>query len=396
MSCREASPTGGASSPYAARSIEPARPAIASRGVGAERSASDRLLLDLLGPVDGAAAQAPLEEVDVLARERRVRRAHERVQIRAAAAEPAEPEQAQQRLPVGGRAEPDVRLQSVRDPEGAERRLERRLPAFERRADDPDLLRGDAGADQQEELFADELEDPARARGLEEPQRTFDRRGVGLRAFREERALQVCECRRGDLVESRAELLDAPVREGREIVHRAAERRERGPAGFVRDRHRHLGAAGERLQQPPLRAGQILEAVCEDGFAAPGIEVVGDALGSVTAKQVAVPQIEAVELAPIRGVERGQLALEVVRVDERADRPSEQRRLQREQIALDPVDVRPVRHDEVRLVGESLQVPAQQERHLPSVGRAGDQVQTQLTHATSGSGRCSRARALRA
>src|SRR5207248_2504458 len=91
----------------------------------------DGLLLDLLGSVDGASAQASLEEVDVLAAERRVRRAQERIQIGACPAEPRKAEQAEQRLAVRRLVEPDVRLERVRNAQRPERRLERRLPGLE-------------------------------------------------------------------------------------------------------------------------------------------------------------------------------------------------------------------------------------------------------------------------
>ena len=68
----------------------------------------DRLLLDLLRLVDRASAQPPLEEVDVRAAQRRVRRAQEGVQIRPRAAEPREAKQADQRLAVRRLVEPDV------------------------------------------------------------------------------------------------------------------------------------------------------------------------------------------------------------------------------------------------------------------------------------------------
>ena len=51
------------------------------------------------------------------------------------------------------------------------------------------------------------------------------------------------------------------------------ERCERDPTGLVRQRHLHLGAAGERLEQRPLGAGQVLEAVREHRLAVPRVEV---------------------------------------------------------------------------------------------------------------------------
>ena len=48
--------------------------------------------------------------------------------------------------------------------------------------------------------------------------------------------------------------------------------------------------AGERLEQRPLRAGQILEAVGEDRLAVPGVEVGLQPLGRAPAQEVAVPE----------------------------------------------------------------------------------------------------------
>ena len=85
--------------------------------------------------------------------------------------------------------------------------------------------------------------------------------------------------------------------------------------------------AGERLEQRPLGAGQVLEAVREDRLAVPGVEVGLQALGRAAAQQVAIPEAEPVELGAVRGVERGEVALELVRVEqpglELAERPQQ-------------------------------------------------------------------------
>ena len=159
----------------------------------------------------------------------------------------------------------------------------------------------------------------------------------------------------------------------------------------------------------------------------------------MAAEEVAIPEVEAVELGAVRGIERRQLSVEVVRVEqarlqlgdrreervgeaaepgrpsetvqrlarerapndqrplclagdraragaaardpvedvvERADRAGQERRLQLEQVALDPLDVRAVRHDQEPFIGQGRQVTPQQERHLPGVRRSGDQGQT--------------------
>jgi hypothetical protein len=293
---------------------------------------------------------------------------------------------------------------------------------------------------ERQQLLADELEHAACARRLEEAKRAVDRRGDRRRGCSENSARSRCaSAGAATSLEARRQLLDAAVGERARSSIVRAERRERGAARLVRHRDRHLGPARERLQERPLRSRQILESIREDRLPAPGLELVRDALGRVAAQQVAIPEIEAVELGSVRGVERGELAVELVRVEQaglelgdrreqRVGEPSEARRaaeavqrlareraaddegplrlgchrsrvraaagnsaeqvvegadgagqkrgLQLEQVALDAFDVRPVRHDQIRLVVESLQIPAQQERHLPGIRRAGDQGQT--------------------
>ena len=250
-----------------------------------------------------------------------------------------------------------------------------------------------------------------------------------------------------------------PSARPRQIVHRPAERRERSAARLVGHRHGHLAAAGECLQERPLRAGQVLEAVREDRLAAPGVELSGDTFRRMPAQEIAVPHAEPVELPAICGIQRRELALEVVRVEqaglelthrreqrvceaaetgraaeaverlagecaaddestlrlgrhrtriataagespekvvEGADRAAEQSRLDGQQLTLALLDVRPVRHDQVRLTRQRLEIPAEQERNLPGVSRAGDEVQTQLTYSSRALRRRPRRRTLRA
>jgi hypothetical protein len=241
-----------------------------------------------------------------------------------------------------------------------------------------------------------------------------------------------------DLREARRQLLDAAVGERSEIVHRAAERRERRPAGLVGlDTVTSVRPAAPAAA--PFRAGQVLEAVREDRLPAKASSLVGDALGGAPAEEIAVPQMESASSALVSRVEGGEprprgrsgraadsssatvasscvceaaepgrapepvqrLARKRAPDDQRplrvcgdgtrlgassrdavedvvegADRAGQERRLQLEQVALDALDVRPVRHDQARLIAQSREVTAQQERHLPGVRRAGDQVQT--------------------
>jgi hypothetical protein len=102
----------------------------------------------------------------------------------------------------------------------------------------------------------------------------------------------------------------------RPVKSSIVRRSECSTARLVRHRHGHLAAAGERLQQRPLRARQVLEAVGEDRLAAPGVELPGDSFRRTAAQEIAVPHAEPVELAPIRGIQRRQLAAEIVRVEQ--------------------------------------------------------------------------------
>ena len=249
------------------------------------------------------------------------------------------------------------------------------------------------------------------------------------------------QCRVGDLGVRRRELLHSLAGEAREVGGRAAERGERGPARLVGERDVDLSAAGERLQQLPLRAGQILEAIGEHRPAFPGFELTLDARDRVGALAVPIPELQPVELAPVGGVEHGEVVADLARLDEarlelrdrteerfsearetggraepvetrarerapkdegtlrvgrdippfratagdraeevveRADLAAEQRRTAREQVALHAIDLGPVRDDEKRLAVEVLQIPIEEPRDLSGVRRANQQRQRHL------------------
>ena len=115
---------------------------------------------------------------------------------------------------------------------------------------------------EREHLLGDELERAADAGALEEPnRRRRAARGVGV--VGEQRALEVRERRREELGRARRELDDVVAGERREVVGGAPQRRVHRAPRLVRQRDVHLGASGERLEQPPLGAGQVLEAVRE-------------------------------------------------------------------------------------------------------------------------------------
>ena len=109
--------------------------------------------------------------------------------------------------------------------------------------------------------------------------------------------LEMRERRRRHRLVARRQLLDGAGSEAGEILGRAPQRCEHRPSRLVGKRNGDLGARGQRLEQGPLSAGQILEAVREDRLAAPGVEVGTEAFDSVVAQQAAVPALEPVELA---------------------------------------------------------------------------------------------------
>ena len=390
---------------------------------------------------DAAPAQPAFEEVDVVPRQPRVGRAQEGEQVAPLAVEPRVAQQREQRLAERRLAQPQPALERVGHAERREGRVQRGPPAVERRADDRDLVSGSAVAQQRKDLVRDELERAADAGALEEAQRAVQ--FGSLRCARaEERAFQVAKHRRTRFA-ARRELLDPSLGQAREVLGRPRQRGEGVPPGLVRQRDGHLGACGERLEQRPLGPGQILEAVREHGSRLPRRQVAGGALGGVAALELPVPDPEPVELRTVGGVERRQLAVELAgleqrglelghgraervgearetrgtalgsrddapeqqralrladhapvravaprdpleQVVERADRPAHECAGARQQLALRPVDVRPVRHDQDRIGIERVEVTLEQERDLPRIRRARKQAQRHPPHPSVG------------
>ena len=132
-----------------------------------------------------------------------------------------------------------------------------------------------AVADELEHGLGDELERGTAAGSLEEANRAVERGRRG--AVVEEVALEVSEPGRQVGVGAGAELDDVAAGERGEVVDRPRERGERRAARLVRERHVHLAAGRKRLDQAPLRARQILEAVGEDRSAVPGAELASSA-----------------------------------------------------------------------------------------------------------------------
>ena len=393
-------------------------------------------LLRALAGLDGAAAEPSLDPIDARARETRVGRAEEAVQLTAPAALPAKPKQREQGAPELRLIEPDLPFDRVRDAERAECGLEGRSIALDPRTDERDLLGRRARADQRQQLLGHTLERPTAPGAFEEAKRAVDL-WCFARHSREQTSLQVRERRRAYLG-SRRQLFDSRPRELGQVGRRSLQRCEGGAARLVRKRDRHLGPACERLQQRPLCAGQVLEAIGEDGPAVPGAELSANPLRGRPALKVAVPEPQPVELGAVLAVEPGEITLELGRVDEprlelaqrrrqrigeagetsrtsppvqrrtrkrpaddqrplrvgchgtvlpavsgqpakqvveRADLASEQGAAGGEQLAFDPVDVRPVRHDQNRFARKRVQVALQQERYLARVRGPGQERQ---------------------
>ena len=355
--------------------------------------------LDLIWPAHRAPAQPALGEIDAGARDAGVRRAQERVELVSPRAGPGEAQQREQRVAERRRRQANAAVDRVRDAGRPEGGLERRAPAVDAGDDERDLLGRHAVAQQVEHLVGDELERAARARALEEADGAGDRRRIGGRVL-EQVALEPGERGRRVLGRARLELARAPVRERGEILGRALERRERGAAGLVRQRDVDLRAAGERLEQRPLRGGEVLEAVGEDGLAVPGVELALDALARAAAQQVAVPEADAVELAAVGRVQLGDVAVEVGGIeqarlqlgdggDERVGEPGEAGRAGKRArarandvgrgapgdqralgVARDRPRLRVARDDAAEEVVERADLAAEQAAAAPRAGRA--------------------------
>ena len=313
--------------------------------------------------------------------------------------------------------------------------------------DHGDLLGGGAGPKLGEDVVADELDRPAQAGTGEEADGSGDRlrrRRPGL----EERALEPGERRRGELRGTGRQLLDSSRGERGKVVRGTCERgeRRRGRARRAGRRGRRSGrraprAATTRPRSDP-RSHRRRRALRARTTRSPRSR--SQALRrSRSRSQRPGP----VELVPVRGEERAELAVEVGRVEqpafevrERAEQrvgesreprrgfqalprsargrpgpprgraapatpracgPGRRRRSARtgrrtsrstrrtgtrlvEQVALDPGDVRPVRHDQERLVFQARQIALEQERDLTRIRGPDDEIQSQSSPSRPG------------
>ena len=392
--------------------------------------------------MDRATAQPALDVVDGRAREPRVRGAQVGEELAAARRRPtrsagtagARDRAASRRVARGTRPRTGRRAPPSTVSSGARQLLERRARrARSAPARRPPRIRC-------EQLLGDELERAARAGALEEANGAVEI-GRRRRRLLEERALEMRERRMRVLRRARAELLDAPVGERGEVVGGARSDANATRPGSYGQRHLNVGAARERFEQRPLGAGQVLEAVREHGLAVPRVEVaLRDArpragaggrgpraragrarrdrrrraapdrrrdlpgrAGPTRARRAstaACPRSRRCRAerdsrsATLRRARGGRSACAARRwrpaaapdrrdkpseeVVERADRAAEEAAGAREQIALDAVDVRRVRHDQIRLVVEARQIALEQKRDFARVCRPREEGEPHL------------------
>ena len=400
-----------------------------------------RLLDDAFRRLDCPAPEPALDEVHGPPLEPRERRAEESEEVAAGASRPREAQQRRERVHERRLREAQLAIDGIRDAQRAEHRLERAADPVVAGHDETDPIRRHAAAGEREHLLAHQLERAAAPGALEEADHPVERRRLsGL--VREEPPFEMRERRGRHRLVARRQLLDRAGSQTGEILGRPPQCREDRPSRLVGKRDGDLGPSGQRLEQGPLRTGEVLEAVREDRLAVPGVELGPETLDGVTAQQAAIPAPEPVELVSVPRVEGPELALHRVRreeplvellerplerfcearmrggacvavelraahdpadeerllqaselpasfrrsgsepakeVVERADRAAQQRRTPGQQLELDAVDVRPVRHDEHRLEPvpgvEHVEIAVEQELDLARVGRARDEAE---------------------
>ena len=400
-----------------------------------------RLLEDALRRLDCPAPEPALDEVHGPPLEPRERRAEESEEVATSASRPREAQQRSERVHERRLREAQLAVDGVRDAERAEHRLERAADPVIAGHDETDPIRRHAAAGEREHLLAHQLERAAAPGALEEADHPVERRRLsGL--VREEPPFEMRERRGRHRLVARRQLLDRAGRQTGEILGRPPQCREDRPPRLVGKGDGDLCPSRQRLEQGPLRTGEVLEAVREDRLAVPGVELGPETLDGVTAQKAAIPAPEPVELVPVPRVEGPELACHRVRreeplielverplerlgearmrrgacvavelraahdpadekcllhasqlptsarragcktakqVVERADRAAEERRAPRQQLELDAVDVRHVRHDEHRLGPgrgvERSEITVEQKLDLARVGRARDQAE---------------------
>ncbi len=243
------------------------------------------------------------------------------------------------------------------------------------------------------------------------------------------------ERRRKVVERARWKLDNRAPRERSEVSGRSCERCVRRSPGLVRQRHHDVRAGGERLEETPLGAGQILEAVHENRSVTPRRDLARQALHRPTPQPAAVPRPEPIELLPVRPCVRAERLVEIVRREQRAvqlgkgtpegvresriacrprrravdrashhhrplgvseqpqpspitprerfeqrvegrDRAGEQAALAANELTLDVLDVGAVRDDQPGVAVDRLDIAIEQRRDLACVRRTNDESET--------------------
>ena len=261
------------------------------------------------GSIDRPATKSTLDEVNVGARDARKRRAHEREELPSCATAPREAEQRDQRVAERGRAQALRHLHRIRDSERAEDGLERRSIRVWGGRDHADLFGRHAVANQAEDLLGDEFQRSTGSCAFKEADGATDLRHVGR--LDKELALKMDEGGNVPLRSPRRELLDPSVCEGREILDRPLQRRERSSARFVRQRYGDVGSARESREHRPLGRGEIFKSVGEHGLSIPRVEFGFESTHGGDAHEFPVTSSDLGEARPIAGVERCEIAVQI-------------------------------------------------------------------------------------
>ena len=165
---------------------------------------------------------------------------------------------------------------------------------------------------------------PAPSRNLIEPS-SGSRAGVSVNSAR-----STCASPGGRNSPARGGQLDhLAAREGREVLDGPAQRRIDGTSGLVGNRDVDVAARRQRLEQSPLGAGEVLEAVREDRVVAPCLQLSGQPFDRPSAQHSPIPRIEPVEVGAVGPGQRRKRLVQVLRLEQalpRARRARDRRR----------------------------------------------------------------------
>ncbi len=214
-------------------------------------------------------------------------------------------------MPEGRAGQPDRCLEHVRNPERAERSLERRSHAIDGGDDHADLLWGDALTKQGEDLLADELEHGSRAGRLEEANRAVEPRVApppdprraaarGTRARGE--WYQPCALRSST---------DGPASPARSLAVRSSDSKAGRPGSYGSETQTSARAASasSRAHWAPPRSSKPYT---KTGELVPGRELAAHEVGRTSRSSLVIPDRQALAFRLIRAEEPCELAVELV------------------------------------------------------------------------------------